>query len=109
MEDTRKVVCERCRKFVPISDIKYLPKGDDSKIALCSACRAKEAEDAKKEKVEKEKPQKKSYICSRCNYKFKHDPKGVTNLKCPYCGKADKVSEFKVKSADVLISESQEF
>ena len=35
--DQRQVLCDRCRKFSPFSDMKYLPKGD-GKMALCKNC-----------------------------------------------------------------------
>lgn len=101
------MICDRCHKSVPIPDIKYLPKGKDSRIALCSACRSKT--DIMKEineSVKKAVPQKKVYFCSRCKFKFKFDPKGVSNLSCPYCGKADRVVEHKMDSADALLKET---
>lgn len=104
MEDKRQAVCDRCRKFVPLSDIKYIPKGKDQKIMLCSACRAKG--DVASEKSAKKEDNKKIYICYRCNYKFKADPKAKA-LRCPYCGKDDKLEEYKFSSAESLIKESE--
>lgn len=43
---------------------------------------------------DEETPQKMLYYCSRCRYKFRHNPHGETNLRCPYCGRTDKVSEY---------------
>ena len=37
-ESQRQALCERCRKFVLMSNIKYVPKGNDSKMALCNKC-----------------------------------------------------------------------
>lgn len=99
--DTRKMICDRCRKAVPISDVRYIPKGE-SKIALCSACRAKSAVQKGAAASSKE-PQKQLYICSRCNYKFSYNPRGLSELKCPYCGQSKTVKKYKALSADRLV------
>jgi len=100
MADERKIACSRCRKIVPISDIKYVLTGKDMKLELCSECRGEKAKPATHGiKVIKSTPtdsKKISYLCARCKYKFKADPKAVS-LKCPYCGKSDKVMEYKLE------------
>jgi protein-arginine kinase activator protein McsA len=108
MTDARKMICDRCHKAVPLSDIKYLPKSNDSKIALCSECRAKtlpESPAAKPSKQAKKSAEdlRPVYFCGRCRYKFKHNHDGVTNLKCPYCGKSDKIAEYHSSSAETLL------
>ncbi len=134
MIDSRQMNCELCKKSVPVSDIKYMPKGIDAKMAVCSACRAKTMQAQKggplpfkkepipgagqkvaignedfimiktvpKEDIpmtEKTKSpehgEKVMYRCERCNYKFKHDTAKVKVPRCPYCGKSDKVSEYR--------------
>ena len=42
-----------------------------------------------------------SYICTRCKYKFKHNPAGEVFLKCPYCGKDDRIIEDKAANSIV--------
>lgn len=106
-EDTRRMICDRCRKAVPIKDIRYLPKGKDARIALCSECRSKGFVSDEKEKKVTDKKLK--YFCSRCRYKFKFDPTGVSNIKCPYCGKDDKIIEDKVPPADELLKSNLDF
>ena len=106
--DMRQVICGRCKKSVPILDIKYLQKGDGSNIALCSSCRKVDAQQAKDASVKKKSVQKELYLCSRCNYKFRFDLHGVTNLKCPYCGKPDKVAKFQEQSADDLVKTAED-
>mgnify|MGYP001767605443 CR=1 FL=1 len=87
-------------------DIKYMPRGNDSRVALCSVCRSKKDVREKMAQVKQPVVQgKKPYYCERCNYKFKFDPKLGTGLKCPYCGKADAVEEYKDLSADSLLKE----
>jgi DNA-directed RNA polymerase subunit RPC12/RpoP len=110
MTDGRKMICDRCHQAVPLSDVKYLPKGNDSKMALCSACRAQSLPEASQIKSSKAgtaktppKDTRPAYFCGRCRYKFKYSADGVTNLKCPYCGKSDKIVEYKVGSAEMLI------
>jgi DNA-directed RNA polymerase subunit RPC12/RpoP len=104
MADERQMICDRCRRAVPISDMKYMPKGDGGRIGLCSACRAKfNPEEEIKKEAKKAIGSKKQYFCTRCRYKFTYDPKSITNLKCPYCGKEDHVIEHKMQSADKLL------
>lgn len=91
MEDTRKMTCDMCRKAVPISQMHYLAKGGESVMALCSACKNKKTAE-KKKPDEKQTVKKEIYICGNCSYKFKFKHDGVTNLKCPYCGRSDKLT-----------------
>jgi len=104
-EDKRRMICDRCRRSVPISDINYLPKGKDSTIALCLACRVK---DRKEGKIKVPEEKKKDFYCSKCKYKFKYNVSSQTNLKCPYCGKEAKVGEYKPQSANQIIEEIKE-
>jgi len=119
MEDGRKMICDRCRAAVPISQIQYLPRGKDGMTALCETCR-KEAPTApagaqgavagnttKTTAAKSKVPDKESFFCARCKYKFKFDVFGATNLKCPYCGKEDKVISGTVKSAEALLNSSE--
>ena len=94
-EDSRTMTCDRCRKAVSLDNIKYLPRGG-SKAALCSECRAKgDIKDWAKSTAEKKaEDYKDPFFCERCRYKFKFDSAGVTNLKCPYCGKSDQVKSL---------------
>ena len=100
MADDRKIACSRCRKIVPISDIKYVLSGKDMKLELCSECRGEKVKPATPGiKVVKSSPadaNKVTFLCARCKYKFKADPKNSV-LKCPYCGKSDKVMEYKLE------------
>lgn len=104
--DEKKALCERCRNFFPYSEIRYMPKGKDSMIALCSSCRTKAAAESKESK--KEDSGKMPFFCARCKYKFKYDPKSITNFKCPYCGKNDKIIKDKRPSAAKLLAENFE-
>ncbi len=51
---------------------------------------------------------KKKFLCVRCNYKFKHDATSERILRCPFCGKTDKVQEDKPTQADELIEASED-
>jgi transcription initiation factor IIE alpha subunit len=99
----RMMICEKCRKSVPISDIKYLPVGKDSMTAVCTDCRDKNKVMEKLNAPPKKEVERPAYFCTRCRYKFKYNPQGDTALKCPYCGKTDKVVENKTPSADTLV------
>lgn len=101
--EEKKILCERCRKFFSIGEIRYIPKGD-SRVALCNSCREINiTESAKSE--EAKKSSKQPYFCARCKYKFKHNPKGMAALKCPYCGKSDKIILDKPENAEKLLQQ----
>ncbi|MBI2665622.1 hypothetical protein HYX12_03310 [Candidatus Woesearchaeota archaeon] len=109
----RQMICDNCRKAVPWSDIKYLPKGRDSRTALCTNCRSKHAPEAGQKKVVNKVETKRApvatasreqqFFCARCRYKFKFEPDGVTRLRCPYCGNADKVVTMTIGTADKML------
>ena len=101
--EERKMICDRCRASVPISNMNYVPKGKDEVIALCVECREQkdDAEKASKTIVLNKKP----YYCYRCKYKFMFDRNKENILSCPYCGKKDQVGEHKPPSASKLIDE----
>jgi DNA-directed RNA polymerase subunit RPC12/RpoP len=112
-DDSRQILCERCRKFVTLSQIRYMPKGNDSRMALCQKCLALfNVEAEKKKKVSDENKRllnRPSYFCSRCRYKFKFDAGSSANLRCPYCGKSDKVIEEKQTDTDTLIRQAGDY
>ncbi len=124
MVDTRNMFCDGCKKQVPITDIKYMPKGKDGRAALCKECVAKAngaiPEQTQKSNpflsVSKPKPQaqpkplevydsKISYICGKCKYKFKYDTEKGSPLRCPYCGTNDNLQQTKT-SVNSLLSNS---
>jgi DNA-directed RNA polymerase subunit RPC12/RpoP len=107
IEDSRKALCEMCRKFVSVTEIKYLPKGDNSRMALCTSCLKifNTGKDDKKKKTAQSASMSggKTYFCGRCRYKFKFNLAGNAELRCPYCGKKDKILENKDIDADSII------
>lgn len=113
MNDTRQMLCERCRKFVAVNTIKYVPKGDGSRMALCAKCLStfKVEQEKKKQAASSELSEsgKQSYFCARCRYKFKYKPSSRNELRCPYCGKADKILDNKETDAATLVKNADEF
>jgi hypothetical protein len=111
MQDSRQVLCERCRKFVQISDIKYLPKGNDSKMAICKNCLKTFGIPGSqiKKTLSDGATAMQPYFCARCNYKFKFNASSRTSLRCPYCGKSDKITEEKARSTAQLLKENSDF
>ncbi|MBW3012370.1 hypothetical protein KY311_04245 [Candidatus Woesearchaeota archaeon] len=104
--DNRQMICERCRKSVPLAEIKYIAMPNNTKRAVCMKCRSERQDALKKATVGKTAAEKQSYVCRRCSYKFKFNPKGVSRLKCPYCGQADQVAKQKEVTADEILKNS---
>lgn len=90
MKEERKMICDRCRGAVPIKEMRYLPKGKEERMALCGKCR----EELSKPLPDKKESARTYYFCIRCNYKFKQGTQFDTNLKCPFCGKGDKIADY---------------
>lgn len=131
IDNNSTMICDKCGKIVPISEVKYVLKEDDLvkeenlRWALCRACREskssnqviiktklikpneiKEPVKENKSFIQLEEPIKKAFLCARCNYKFKFNPMSTGNLRCPFCGKNDRVTEYKNLSTDELIRTS---
>lgn len=90
IEDEREALCDKCRRPTLVTDIKYVAKGDGSRQALCSRCRNKTITSQIKPTTQKTSD-KQIYVCGRCGYRFKFDTYGVSQLRCPYCGRTDKL------------------
>lgn len=124
MDESQKAVCEMCKKLVPVSSIKFVLKGKDSTMPACSQCRSamqskplrkinEEIADEKKQSMQQGREEKRNpsskpaYYCERCRYKFGYDPKGRTDLMCPFCGKADKIVLHKIPATEDLLKQSE--
>ncbi len=120
--DIRKTrTCEKCKNVVTLDKVRLYPKDKDKNWLLCDNCcnelknkmstfsnapsslERKQVTnhvfiDRKEERVDSKKDLAKKF-CMRCNYSFRVDPERVGilyNLKCPYCGKDDKVIDKKI-------------
>ena len=98
MDQAKVVMCDTCRKSVPANTVRYVPKGKDYLMIVCASCRGQSSGEEKNNKKQgdsqktvKNMTERLSYVCERCKFPFKHNPKGSSNLLCPYCGKADKL------------------
>lgn len=101
---TAEVTCELCRKAVSVNSAKYIPKGADAKMLICSNCyNNRNNLESTTPYYSKSSPKKHQYFCARCRYNFKHDPKSF-KLSCPYCGKADQLVERKEKTAAEILN-----
>ena len=101
--EQKKILCDRCRQFFALGEIRYVAKGE-GRVSLCNACREKHTAESTKG-ADTKKSTKQPYFCARCKYKFKFDAKGGAALKCPYCGKMDKIILDKPPRADKLLQE----
>jgi len=128
----RELICDRCRKSVSVSEIRYVPLGGDKLMTICTECKAKgiaqkksgksgnnlqrtlqkaaeiESPNQKVRKADSQGP-KTTYMCERCNYKFNFSQESGYNLKCAFCGRVDKLKKIKIISADSLIGMSEGF
>ena len=107
MENVRAVPCNKCGKSVPISEIKYVARGNGA-VPVCAICREGGlALQNKKEQKKKEgmilSPEKREYTCSRCYRRFNHNPFSSSKAKCPLCGRTDTVSPHRPLQADDLL------
>lgn len=100
-DDNRQIICERCRKSCSMPEIRYVSQGADTKIALCLSCRNRDK--LRNEQAAQTKTVKRPYFCDRCKYKFQFDSEGFANLKCPYCGRSDKIRKHDPESADTIL------
>jgi DNA-directed RNA polymerase subunit RPC12/RpoP len=104
-----EMTCGACKKAVLMSDIRYVQKGDKV-VAMCTPCREKNKiqEAAERKSAGKAAPKsadRQSYFCVRCKYKFKYSPTATTILRCPYCGRSDKIIENIAPDVDTLLKD----
>jgi len=107
MDNSRYTICSKCKKSVPVLDVKYIQDKTKSPIILCSACRG-----FKPDKVETKKDDKKinfqtqkSYHCLRCNHDFKAYVPQSNIITCPSCKKSEKIRENKIILAKDIIED----
>lgn len=112
MQDNKQMMCDSCRKLVPIADVRYAsnPKNNLGVKALCSSCRAKADVGAKAATIAPSSSKPK-YFCSRCRYNFRSNGDDKNRISCPYCGRDDRISQAGGISADkmIKISEKDDF
>jgi len=111
----RQLICDRCKKAVPVSEIRYIPKGRDSTATFCLDCISakKEANSLNKKTnspgmktpLSMDNSLKEKYICMRCNYAFEFNTKSRSPISCPYCSKSDRLEKQRKKSAQDLIKD----
>jgi protein-arginine kinase activator protein McsA len=105
-EDQRQILCERCRKFAPIDMVKYVAKGNEAKMALCTKCLKNFNPPGTQIKKASEQGELKSYTCEKCKYNFKFNTAKNAQLRCPYCGRADRIVDASTRSAGAILKES---
>ncbi len=114
----RMVTCQKCGKDVDVAEIKYMPKEDGNMIVVCSACSGgktsnlekfehKKVEIPKKQEPVKQEPVKVKYYCSRCKFEFTFKPDTNKVLRCPYCGRDDRIEQDK-RDASSLLSQASD-
>jgi len=76
-------ICEKCKCEININNVKYVSQDEDNYSILCLSCYSGKTPEPPKS------TNKIKYFCSRCRYSFSRNP--TVKIKCPYCGKEDKV------------------
>lgn len=107
MSNIRKLACYRCNNVYSVGKIRYI-KVNDRVVLMCNGCVTNvENNRFKTAKKQELKAVIKKYICGRCRFKFKFDftKFNRSNLRCPYCGKNDKILEEKISSARDILTE----
>ena len=102
MDEKRTAICDRCKGMIPISNIKYVQKGDDTFSPVCKACIDNSQSKPAEHKPRSQSISKARYRWLRCKYGFGHDKGTERELKCPYCGKNDKVVEDTADATSLL-------
>jgi len=114
MKDNKQIMCDECKRLMPISDIKYSVKGS-STIRMCSDCRERIPKNKRVDAIKNiEEPVKKQkiinnnkarYVCTKCRYYFNHDPSRGNNPRCPYCSSSDYVTSTNNLSSSKILKE----
>lgn len=105
MIQERVIYCGKCNKSVPIVDVKYIIKvSGGMPIAMCTSCRNSWESSNKKKKPEATvKELRKIFLCHSCGYKFRFNILSSSKIKCPFCGKADRIAEHREDFAENLV------
>ncbi|MFH1409604.1 MAG: hypothetical protein ABIH34_06865 [Nanoarchaeota archaeon] len=90
----RTIVCESCRKAVPVDEIRYMTSPTGQK-KLCTTCKPRALA---KPQIHVKEQTKLQYQCAHCKYKFKHDSMSPSRLSCPYCGRTENIMQVKSPS-----------
>jgi len=106
MIQERIILCGNCNKSVPVVDVKYFAKfSGGMPIAMCTSCR----NNLKLSSIKKKKPEvivkelRKIFLCHSCGYKFRFNVLSSSKIKCPFCGKADRIAEDSEDFAEKLV------
>ncbi|MDP3918761.1 MAG: hypothetical protein Q8Q35_02555 [Nanoarchaeota archaeon] len=104
MIQERVILCGRCNKSVAIGDVKYIARPGNMPIAMCVSCRNNWASSNKEKKPEVNiKEMRKVFLCNSCRYKFRFNIMSSSKVKCPFCGRADKLEEYRGDYAERLV------
>ena len=105
MIQERAILCGKCSKSVPIGDGKYVVKTSNGMpIAMCTSCRNSwESSNRKKKPEENVKELRKIFLCHSCGYKFRFNMSSSSRVKCPFCGRADRIEEDREDFAEKLV------
>lgn len=97
--DIRRVrTCEKCKKTVPLSEVRLMPKNKDMSMLVCGECceelRTVHSQNPPKKPIKNTPANVEKRQCTRCNYSFRISTTRLDLQKpvCPYCGRDDRVT-----------------
>ncbi len=119
MEVSRALTCNKCKKSVDISRIRYVPKSEGGYYAVCQSCvdggrnQASSAAMSRKERQERQATDDmdiRKFFCGKCGYKFNYNfaKRARFNLKCPYCGESSRLEPDRTDAASIVDDASRD-
>ena len=100
MIQERALLCGKCSKTVPISQIRYVMRSRGLPTAMCGSCRDEGTLNRKSSAVKPREEIRKLFMCTSCSYKFQFNTLASSGPRCPLCGKGHYVEEYKDSFAD---------
>lgn len=85
----------------PLDTSEFLPKGGAGRLAEGTQA-SKRVIAVHGESVEKKQPQRVTYLCVHCRYKFTIGKKSSVMKRCPYCGKTELLEVTDISTQDLI-------
>lgn len=103
MIQEKTLLCGKCSKAVPLSQIRYVMRSKGLPVPMCGSCRDEGTLNRKTSVVKPREEIRKMFMCTSCGYKFNFNTLSSSGPKCPLCGKRHYVEEYRDNFADDLV------